>query len=359
MGAKMQRSIDRSVFVGCGLVVALLILTALLTYRNTQRLNEDAAWVARTHEVLDLTAEVLLALVDAETGQRGFLFTGQEDFLQPYHATLARLDERLAVLRCKTEDNPRQQDRLARLGPMIAAELALLRQGIDLRRQQADQAQLLLAAARGKAQMDAIRVLVAEMEQEEHDLLTVRQRQTQDAYGIAVTTGIATAVLGLVMVGVCFLLFWRTLRARTQAATALYEQREWFRTTLDSIGDAVIATDAEGRVTFLNGVAGTLTGWGPQEAAGQPLERVFRIVNEETRQPVEKPVSKVLRQGVAVGLANHTVLVARDGHEIPIDDCGAPIRDERGIVAGVVLVFRDVTEQRAEIMRRLRLASIV
>jgi PAS domain S-box-containing protein len=359
MGTKMQRSIDRSVLVGCGLVVALLILTALLTYRNTQRLNDDAAWVAHTHEVLDLTAEVLLTLVDAETGQRGFLFTGQDDFLRPYKAAIARLDERLALLRSKTEDNPRQQDRLARLGPMIAAELELLRQGIDLRRQHADQAQLLLAAAKGKGQMDAIRAVVAEMQQEEHDLLTVRQRQTQDAYGVAVTTGIATAVLGLVTVGVCFWLFWRTLRARTQAATALYEQREWFRTTLDSIGDAVIATDAEGRVTFLNGVAGTLTGWGPQEAAGQPLERVFRNVNEETRKPVESPVSKVLRQGVAVGLANHTVLVAKSGQEIPIDDCGAPIRDERGAVAGVVLVFRDVTESRAAIWGRLRLASIV
>jgi PAS domain S-box-containing protein len=359
MGAKMRRSIDRSVLVGCGLVVALLILTALLTYWNTQRLNEDAAWVTRTHEVRNLTAEVLLTLVDAETGQRGFLFTGQDYFLQPYNAALARLDERLAMLQGKTEDNPRQQDRLVRLEQMIAAELALLRQGIDLRRQNADQAQMLLAAAKGKEQMDAIRGLVANIQQEEHDLLTDRQRQTNNAYRVAVTTGIVTAVLGLVTVGACFLLFWRSLLARTQAATALNEQREWFRTTLNSIGDAVIATDAEGKVTFLNDVAQTLTGWEPREAEGKPLESIFRIVNEETRQPVENPVSKVLRARVAVGLANHTVLVAKDGHEIPIDDCGAPIRDEGGTVTGVVLVFRDVTERRGAIMGRLRLASIV
>jgi PAS domain S-box-containing protein len=123
-------------------------------------------------------------------------------------------------------------------------------------------------------------------------------------------------------------------------------QREQLQVTLASIGDAVIVTDTHGAVTFLNPAAQALTGWGSQEAAGQPLEKVFRILNEETRQPVENPVHKVLRQGVTVGLANHTVLIARDGREVPIDDSGAPIRGEEGTVAGVVLVFRDVTEAR-------------
>src|SRR5205814_9664639 len=102
-----------------------------------------------------------------------------------------------------------------------------------------------------------------------------------------------------------------------------------------------------------------LTGWEPQEAAGQPLERIFRIINEETRQPVENPVTKVLREGVIIGLANHTLLIARDGREIPIDDSGAPIRGEEGTIAGVVLVFRDVTEVRRAVEARLHLAAIV
>src|SRR5262249_42154160 len=88
------------------------------------------------------------------------------------------------------------------------------------------------------------------------------------------------------------------------------------------------------------------TGWGPQEATGQSLEHIFHIINEETRQPVENPVTRVLREGVTVGLANHTLLIARDGREIPIDDSGAPIRGEEDSLAGVVLVFRDVTEAR-------------
>jgi PAS domain S-box-containing protein len=121
---------------------------------------------------------------------------------------------------------------------------------------------------------------------------------------------------------------------------------EGLRVTLASIGDAVIATDAEGRVVFLNPVAQSLTGWSDEEAHGQPLARVFRIVNEHTRQEVENPVTRALREGTVVGLANHTILIARDGTERPIDDSAAPIVDDAGQVGGVVLVFRDITERR-------------
>jgi len=120
---------------------------------------------------------------------------------------------------------------------------------------------------------------------------------------------------------------------------------EWCRVTLASIGDAVITTDVAGRVTFLNSVAESLTGWTDAEANAQPLETVFRIVNQTTRQPVESPSVRALRDGLVVGLANHTVLTARDGTERPIDDSAAPIRDESGRVSGVVLIFRDITER--------------
>ena len=130
------------------------------------------------------------------------------------------------------------------------------------------------------------------------------------------------------------------------AERKLRESERRYAVTLASIGDAVIATDDQGRVTFLNPVAEALTGWPQAEATGRPLAEVFHIVNEETRQPVEDPAAKVLRLGTVVGLANHTVLLARDGREVPIDDCGAPIIDDRGSITGVVLVFRDTTLRR-------------
>jgi PAS domain S-box-containing protein len=133
-----------------------------------------------------------------------------------------------------------------------------------------------------------------------------------------------------------------------QTAEALQEQQEWLRVTLSSIGDAVITTDTKGCVTFLNPVAQSLTGWTQEEAAGVPLDSVFKIVNEDTHRTVENPATRTLREGVVVGLANHTLLIAKDGTERPIDDSAAPIRNASGEVAGVVLVFRDITDRRRQ-----------
>ena len=138
-----------------------------------------------------------------------------------------------------------------------------------------------------------------------------------------------------------------------RAARALAEKlQSSLSTTLRSIGDAVIATDARGFITIMNPVAETLTGWGEHDARGRPLADVFRIVSETTRAPIPNPVDKVLALGVVTGLADHTILLRRDGSEVPIDDSGAPIRGDRGDIEGVILVFRDVSEKRREESRR-------
>jgi len=125
----------------------------------------------------------------------------------------------------------------------------------------------------------------------------------------------------------------------------IHQQRDWLLVTLSCIGDAVITTDGEGRITFLNPVAESLTAW-TQEAVGQPLDGVFRIINEESRQPVELPTTQALREGRTIKLASHTLLIAKDGTERPISDSAAPITNDRGEVGGLVLVFRDITERR-------------
>jgi PAS domain S-box-containing protein len=341
----MGRTFDKSVLVGVGLVVALLIVNAGLAYRNTRQLLEDAEWVAHTHEVLDLTGDVLRTLVDAETEERGFLITGKENFLEPYQQALARLDQQVQTLKDKTHDNPRQQSRITELEQLSAERLALLQKGLDLRRKNAEEARAFTATGQGKAKMDAVRRLIASMEEEEHNLLRDRERQSALAYRTTVATELIAAALGLALVGALVYLVRRSLNERSRAAALVHEQRERLHTTLTSIGDAVIVTDAEGRVTLMNGLAQAVTGW-DDGAAGRPLGEVFRIVNEQTRQPVESPVTKVIREGVVVGLANHTALIARDGSEVPIDDSGAPIRNAGGEIIGVVLVFRDVTERR-------------
>ena len=133
---------------------------------------------------------------------------------------------------------------------------------------------------------------------------------------------------------------------RKRIEEALQRERDLLEVTLASIGDAVITTDATATLTFMNAVAETLTGWSVQEAVGRRIGEVFPLIHEDTGQPVEDPVGKVLREKVVVGLANHTVLLARDGRTVPVADNGAPIRDKRGQVHGAVVVFRDVTKSR-------------
>lgn len=147
--------------------------------------------------------------------------------------------------------------------------------------------------------------------------------------------------------------------SRRNAERLLHQHREWLRVALSSIGDGVIATDTKGCVNFINPTAEALTGWPMAEATNKPLNDVFKIINETTREPVESPVAKVLREGTIVGLANHTILVARDGKEIPIADSGAPIKAPGRKVTGVILVFRDITEEKRAEEARSLMVSIV
>ncbi len=142
----------------------------------------------------------------------------------------------------------------------------------------------------------------------------------------------------------------KVLREHEQALEAsraeLRQQREWFRVTLASIGDAVIATDTAGHITFINPVAETLTGWCAADALSRPVQAIFRVVNEKTNEPFADLAARVLREKRVVALANHSALVTRDGRVIPVEDSAAPIKDSAGNVSGVVLVFHDVTAKR-------------
>ena len=357
--AKMNRPFDIWLVLGLGLIVAVLAISGSLAYWNTYRLDVDATWVAHTHEVMDLTDDVLRTLVDAETGERGFIITGKEAYLEPYNAARQQLGGLMTTLQEKTIDNGPQQERIKRLQGLTTVRLDQLKEAIELRRESAEKVPGLIATGKGKVQMDAIRELIAEMKGAEQKLLQERQGQTHRTFLLALTSAIVCSVLGLTMVGAYYWLLRRSLSARHHAALVIHQQREWFRTTLASVGDAVIATDTRGQIAFLNSTAASLTGWPPAEAAGKPLGTVFHIINEATRKPAENPATRALREGQIVGLANHTVLIHKDGRERAIDDSAAPIRDANGNVAGVVLVFRDITLRRqAERSARL-LASIV
>jgi PAS domain S-box-containing protein len=165
----------------------------------------------------------------------------------------------------------------------------------------------------------------------------VTDQRNDDAELLAVTLENARSI---------FLARQRAEEELVQARDALAQQSHLLRVTLASIGDGVITTDPAGRVVMLNSVAAELTGWTAAEAQGRPLGDVFQVISERTRQPVPNPAERVLREGRIVGLANHSLLIRRDGTETPIDDSAAPIRDDQGQILGVVLVFRSIAERR-------------
>ncbi|MDZ4686859.1 MAG: PAS domain S-box protein [Planctomycetaceae bacterium] len=343
----MDRPTDRWLILGAGIALILMLANVAVTFQNTRRLREDAQRVTHTHEVLTALENLLSLAKDAETGQRGYIITGDLKYQAPYHALLAELDAQFAEIAQLTADNPVQQARIPELRSRLAARMQEMTKNLNLRRDEGfDAARDSIMTDRGLNLMTAVRSLVGEMTQHERELLVARNAKSDSTYRESLTTGLMSGLMALVAAAAVLVLFLRQLKIRNANALTIAEQRERLRTTLASIGDAVITTDMDGRVVNLNPVAETLTDWTNDEARGQPLETVFRIVNEETRQTVENPAARALRDGVIVGLANHTVLIAKNGHERAIDDSAAPIRCQDGEIVGCVLVFRDITERR-------------
>lgn len=352
----MRAFIQRfSVITGFSILGALLLLNAFITRRQVQIQVQNAASLEHTHQVLFQLEQTQTLLTDAETGQRGYLYTGDPKYLAPYNRAIEEVDVEIDQIATLTADNPVQVRGVARLRVLAEEKLGELARTIALNQAgKPAEARSIVLSDRGLQVMDSIRTLIDSMGQEETRLDAVRAaayaRSVRKTL-LSIFLATAAAILGIAILA-GFILRERTLRELH--ARELRARGEWFRVTLTSIGDAVIATDSSGKVTFLNPVAETLTGNSLAWAKGKDVSEVFPIINEKSRQRVDDPVKKVMDLGVIVGLANHTALVRKDGAEIPIEDSAAPIRDDRGQLVGVVLVFRDVSADRKteELMRR-------
>jgi PAS domain S-box-containing protein len=334
--------------------LAILLGISFLSYRDWEAFQRSAPQVQHTRALLQQIQEVISSVKDAESGQRGYLLTGDSEYLDNYHAANSALPSQLNKLRALAATEPGMPTAVASLSGLIAEKLSELEETVALRRSEGFKAALAVVETnRGKHAMDDIRRIGDDLQDEVYQglLRNIRERQQQGSNARLTTTlGAAALFVFLLMatvdIGHAAAERDRLIAALQAANNLTSASRDLLQTTLTSIGDAVITTDDAGRVMFVNRVAEQLTGWNQAEAEGQPLPTVLMIVNEQTRQPVESPAGKALREGVIVGLANHTVLIARDGSEHPIDDSAAPIRGPEGKVIGVVMVFRDVTARR-------------
>jgi PAS domain S-box-containing protein len=347
------------------LPIIALALLALITAYGFRQAQQSARRVDRADQVIAHANNLVKLMVDEETGLRGYLLTGDRLFLEPYHKANRDLDPEFATLFSLIRRDPEQTARLQRMQTASRAWQQFARETIALPTPAADsRAQMLLR----KQQMDALRASADDFLSAE-----TRIRASRSFSSLRVDNLTLYGLIGLAAIlGV--LLAWEISRLFRKLAGTYnlqmqevkrrgdesYTREQWLNTTLRSIGDAVIACDPEGKVVFMNGVAEQLTGWKETEADGLLLSKIFVIYNQRTRAVVENPVEVVRRSGKIVGLANHTVLVSKDGRELQIDDSAAPILNKDARMIGIVLVFRDISERYASeraLIRAEKLAS--
>jgi PAS domain S-box-containing protein len=343
------------VITGFVLLLILLIANALITRRQLADMVSHQADVEHTQQVLIAINQTQSLLKDAETGQRGFLYTTEPTYLAPYNLALAQLGPQLRILEQLTSNDPTERAEVAQLRTLTQAKLAELAETIVLYRSgQPDAAHTEVLSDRGRLIMVQIDNLIGKIQLQEGSLASAR---TAAARRSIRDTVISIYLASLVAAaGLFFLAYFITkaMAMRDIYARQLEEREEWFRSTLTSLGDAVIATDGKGHVTFLNSMAEKLMGTTLSVVRGKYIENIFPIFNETTLKRVDNPVKKVMERGAIIGLANHTVLLNTDGTYIPIEDSAAPIRDGRGKIVGVVMVFRDATTERKsqEVLRK-------
>lgn len=346
-GGALARSERTLRNVGFAIALALLLVMGGAVWRSSRALYANSQMVVHTYDVMDRLSQLAFAVGEVESGTRGYLLTGDRAYLAPFGPAAARARELQDELRRLTADNVAQQRRLDELDRVVWLKLEFSENQLKLHDEgRTTEAMAAMDRQEGLRLMVQIRAVVAALREEELGLLADRQARVESSTSLTLLTLGLGLVVSVGLITIVFVLFKREIIARRNSEQALRRSEESLEVTLNSIGDAVMATDVNGRIRLLNPVAERLTGWTQAEAWGRPIEEVFRIINEATRQPATIPVNDVLRTGAIHGLANHTALIARDGTERAIEDSAAPIRDAQQHLLGVVLVFRDVTEAR-------------
>ncbi|MEO7057037.1 MAG: PAS domain S-box protein [Caldimonas sp.] len=342
----MKRSISPVLMAGTAVALVLLVINMTFAVVNVRQMRQAAVRVQHSHNVLTALQSTLSLARDAETAQHGYVVTGQAVYLGPYRDAVRATRREVARLDALLRDEPEAQANIKDVRGRVDARLGALDSSIAQRSlsEPAPSESTLLSERR--LATEALRRAGATLEASEQARLARRESDEAESYRNALAAGFVTGLAALLGILAFVVLTQRSLLARGRSEAALAAETEKLRITLGSIADAVITTGTEGRITGMNAVAESLTGWHRDEALGQELDAVFRIVDEKTRQPITSPLQRVLQGGDVLSLADRTLLLARDGAERQIGDSVAPIRTAEGSVAGVVVVFRDVSGRR-------------
>jgi PAS domain S-box-containing protein len=332
-------------------IVACLLLAGVLVWQINGS-NRTVQSIRKSDDAIAIATRIEKLVVDEETGIRGYQITGDKRFLAPYKESAAPLAEAVAQLDSLVD--PPHRSLMNQLKAQHAAWQTNFAEPVIRQVSQGYRANDDDLNLTGRARVDAMRRILTTIETDaERSRVEHAEAWKSQSYNVFIVLYIAALAMGIIIglfthdrMESVSAAFRRSLDAERSRAEELFRSEQNLRTTLASIGDGVITCDNEGRVQMMNPVAQELTGWLESDAYGHPLTDVFRIINESSREPLENPVEKVQRLNRVVGLANHSVLIRKDGTEIAIDDSGAPIRKQDGQLLGVVLVFRDITMER-------------
>jgi len=345
---KFQKLLRRTVAIP----VALLGLLAIVLVFEILTLTGSLRRVDHTDQVITNARQVMRYMIDMESSARGFELTGDERFLDLFYRAESQLPASIDALSQLTSDNALQQARVREIRALDQNWVHWADGEIAKHAKKKPTEDELM---QGDALMEQIRNRQREIVAEEERLLQFRTRQATYLSRVVLFTAVGLSVM---VAGLLFTLtrrelrqlsntYEKHLRAEEERSRQLAESRERFQITLNSLGDAVIATDAAGRVRYVNPVAQQLTGWNDYlQARGRPLAEVARLIDERTRLALTDPIDIVRRAEKVVGLSNHVLLISRSGKEYPIEMNGAPIMNDRRQLVGVVLVFRDITQRR-------------
>ena len=343
---EFQRVLKQAFFVP---LLALVALAGVLLWQ-VRDAQQAQRWLDHSDRVSTRVAELERLIIDQETALRGFELTGDQTMLAPFKAASGPIDAHFDSIRRHVSDNPEQISNLVRVHDRYLLWLGFANNVLSTPNAAANAP----LNHRGKELMDAVRDAMRTMSDTEDKIrssrlentLILERRELMVIIAGALLVGIALSIFSLTRLRQVSSAYQRSLDELQKRSNELYESREWLHTTLRSIGDAVMVCDANSNVQFMNPVSEELTGWPLDEAVNKPLRQVFHIIHEHTRKEAENPVEKVRRLNKVIGLANHTALISRNGTEYVIDDSAAPINDKSGNLIGIVLVFRDITDQK-------------
>jgi PAS domain S-box-containing protein len=336
-----------SMLIGFFVLLILLAANTIITRYLLQIQTEDQRWVSHTQEVLAQVAQIRSLIANAELGQRGFVYTGDPSFLGQYDLAVDQLDSNFQQLAQLTIDNSQEQAKISTLRSLVQARMDLLSTTIlTFQSGHPGNARQMVVSERGRLLMARINNLMNETVRDESSLKGFRSA----AYKSSVSRTVTSIYLAscIVALAVFFLAYYilREVSRRERRARGRLTRERWFRSALTSLGDAVIATDNRGLVTFLNPKAEQIIGVQLLSAKGQPVEKVFPLFDETTLAPLEYSVTKVIEHGHTAAAKSGAFLKGSGGGLIPITDSTTVIRDRRDKPVGAVIVFRDVSYER-------------